>query len=77
MTLTWALVGLRMALCCGAPGVRGSTLACNGACNGALWLGRPVVGGTSRGVLVPYRPRVFTVTRLEERERGERKIGRG
>ena len=63
--LTWALISLRMALGCGTPGVSSSLPSL-----GALWVGRPVVVGAPRGVRVPHRPWIITVTCLEEtRER--------
>lgn len=59
--LTWALVSLRVALRYGAPGISGTLPSL-----GPLWVGSPIVVGAPRGVWVPHRPGIITVTSLGE-----------
>lgn len=58
---TWTLVGLRVVMGHGAPGVSSTC-----PCLGALWIGCPVVTGAPGGVRVPRRPGIITVTSLGE-----------
>lgn len=62
--LTWALVSLRVALWCRSPRVSSTFSSL-----GALWIGCPVVVGAPRGVRVPHRPGIITITSLKGTER--------
>lgn len=58
---TWALVSLRVTMWYRGPGVRS---ALPSLC--ALWIRCPVVGGAPWWVRVPRRPRIITISSLQE-----------
>lgn len=62
--LTWALVRLRVPMWYRSPGISSTFSSL-----GTLWIGCPVVVGAPRGVRVPHRPGIITITSLEETER--------
>lgn len=64
--LTWALVGLRVSLGRGPPGVTRALPRL-----GSLGVGRPVVVGARPGVRVPRGPGIIAVTGLAGRTAGE------
>lgn len=58
---TWTLVGLRVAVSSRIPGI---TAVFARLC--ALWLSRPVIGKSPRGVIVKRCPWVISITRLKD-----------